>query len=38
MEGRTLRVQQLGDNYLMIDLKGIKLDPVDAIVQLEVVK
>jgi alpha-L-fucosidase len=38
MEGHSLRVQQLGDNYIMIDLKGITLDTVDAIVQLEVVK
>jgi alpha-L-fucosidase len=38
MEGRTLRLQMLEDNYIMIDLKEIPLDPVDAIIQLEVIK
>jgi alpha-L-fucosidase len=38
MEGQKLRVQVLGDSYIMIDLKGIPLDPVDAIIQLEVIK
>src|SRR5450432_3828802 len=38
IEGRLLRVQQLDDNYILIDLKGIPLDPVDAIIQLEVIK
>jgi len=38
MEGQKLRVQVLGDSYIMIDLKGIPLDPVDAVIQLEVVK
>ncbi len=35
MSGKPLRIQQLADDYLMIDLKGLNLDPVDAIVQLE---
>src|SRR5450432_3788217 len=38
MDGKTLRVQKLEDSYVMIDLKGIPLDPVDAIVQLVVIK
>lgn len=38
MSGKKLRIQELADNYLMIDLKGLNLDPVDAIVQLEVQK
>ncbi len=38
LEGRRLQVQPLADNYIMINLKGIPLDPVDAIVQLEVIK
>ena len=38
MEGKELRFQRLADDYLMIDLKGFSLDPVDAIVQLEVQK
>jgi alpha-L-fucosidase len=38
MEGKALRVKMLEDNYIMIDLKGIMLDPVDAIIQLEVIK
>lgn len=38
MDGKTLRVQKLEDSYVMIDLKGIPLDPVDAIVQLAVIK
>ena len=38
MDGRKLQVQLLSDNYIMIDLKGMTLDPVDAIVQLDVVK
>ncbi len=37
MDGHALRMQSLGDNYMMIDLKGIQLDPVDAIIQLEVI-
>lgn len=36
--GRKLQVQNLADNYIMINLKGIPMDPVDAIVQLEVNK
>jgi alpha-L-fucosidase len=36
--GSPLRVQVLGDNYIMIDLKGIPLDTVDAIIKLEVNK
>jgi len=38
MDGKTLRVQTLEDSYVMIDLKGTLLDPVDAIIQLTVVK
>jgi alpha-L-fucosidase len=38
MDGKTLRMQKLEDSYVMIDLKGIPLDPVDAIVQLVVIK
>ena len=38
MDGKGLRVQKLEDSYVMIDLKGIPLDPVDAIVQLVVIK
>ncbi len=38
MGGRALKVQTLEDGYIMINLKGIPLDPVDAIVQLEVIK
>lgn len=38
MEGRSLPVKQLDDNYIGIDLRNIHLDPVDAIIQLEVVK
>lgn len=38
MGGHTLRVQVLEDHYIMINLKGIPMDPVDAIVQLEVIK
>jgi alpha-L-fucosidase len=38
MDGKSLRVQVVGDNYIMIDLKGIPLDPVDAIIKLEAIK
>jgi alpha-L-fucosidase len=38
MNGQLLQVKVLGDNYIMIDLKGILLDPVDAIIKLEVDK
>jgi alpha-L-fucosidase len=38
MDGKSLRVQVVGDNYIMIDLKGIPLDPVDAIINLEAIK
>jgi alpha-L-fucosidase len=38
MEGRTLNVLTLADNYIMIDLKGASLDPIDAIIQLDVIK
>jgi alpha-L-fucosidase len=38
MDGHILKTQSLGENYAMIDLKGIQLDPVDAIIQLEVTK
>jgi alpha-L-fucosidase len=33
-----LNVQTLSDNYIMIDLKNVPLDPVDTIVELEVIK
>jgi alpha-L-fucosidase len=33
-----LNVQTLPDNYIMIDLKNVPLDPVDTIVELEVIK
>jgi alpha-L-fucosidase len=38
MGGHKLFVQSLADNYIMIDLKNIPLDPVDTIVELEVIK
>jgi alpha-L-fucosidase len=38
LNGNLMKVQSLGDNYIMIDLKGIPMDPVDAIVKLEVIK
>jgi alpha-L-fucosidase len=38
MGGSPLSVQVLGENYIMIDLKGIPMDPVDAIIKLEVIK
>ncbi|HVU84644.1 MAG TPA: alpha-L-fucosidase, partial [Puia sp.] len=38
MSGKLLHIQQLADDYLMIDLKGLNMDPVDAIVQLDVQK
>lgn len=38
MAGHILKVEALDDSYIMINLKGIPLDPVDAIVQLEVIK
>jgi alpha-L-fucosidase len=38
LAGHALKVRALEDNYIMINLKGITLDPVDAIVQIEVMK
>ncbi len=38
MGGKTLKTQKLDGGYLMIDLKGVELDPVDAIVTLDVIK
>ena len=38
MGDHKLNVQALADNYIMIDLKNISLDPVDSIVELEVIK
>ncbi len=38
IEGHLIPVKQLDDNYVGIDLRNIHLDPVDAIIQLEVVK
>jgi alpha-L-fucosidase len=36
--GETLAFQALPDHYLMIDMKSVKPDPVDTIVELEVIK
>jgi alpha-L-fucosidase len=36
--GKGLRFKQLEDNYIMIDLRGIALDPVDTIIQLDIKK
>jgi alpha-L-fucosidase len=36
--GQPLSFQMITDSYMMIDLKGISLDPVDAIIQLDVKK
>ena len=36
--GQALRIQALGDHYMMIDLKGIIPDPVDIIIELDVIK
>jgi alpha-L-fucosidase len=33
-----LKMQTLADNYVMIDLKSIKADPIDTVVELEVAK
>src|ERR1700712_1178888 len=38
MEGHLLPVKQLDGNYIGIDLRNVALDPVDAIIQLEVTK
>jgi alpha-L-fucosidase len=38
MAGHPLKVDTLEDNYVMINLKGVHMDPVDAIIQLEVIK
>jgi alpha-L-fucosidase len=38
MGGRNLKVQALADNYVMIDLRGVDLDPVDAIIEVDVAK
>jgi hypothetical protein len=38
MEGHSLPVKQLDDQYIGIDLRNVPIDPVDAIIQLEVVK
>jgi alpha-L-fucosidase len=38
MGDQKLNVQALADNYIMIDLKNISLDPVDSIIELEVIK
>jgi alpha-L-fucosidase len=37
-EGHKLPIKEIEDHYIMIDLKGITLDPVDAIVELDVKK
>ncbi len=38
MSGKELRIQRLADDYLMIDLKGLNIDPVDAIIRLDVAR
>jgi alpha-L-fucosidase len=38
MGDHKLNVQVLAENYIMLDLKNIPLDPVDTIVELEVIK
>ena len=38
IEGRLLPFKQLEDEYISFDFKGISLDPVDAIIQLELAK
>jgi alpha-L-fucosidase len=38
IEGRKVKVQALADQYIMIDLKGVVMDPVDTIIQLDVIK
>ena len=35
---QKLKVQSLADHYIMIDMKGISLDPIDTIIDLEVIK
>ena len=35
---QKLKVQSLADQYIMIDMKGIALDPIDTIIDLEVIK
>jgi alpha-L-fucosidase len=37
-EGRPLSFQMISQDYLMIDLKGIQLDPVDQIIRLDIKK
>jgi alpha-L-fucosidase len=37
-EGRPLSFQMVSQDYLMIDLKGIDLDPVDQIIRLDIKK
>jgi alpha-L-fucosidase len=36
--GNSLNIQALPDGYLMIDLKQVKFDPIDTVIELEVVK
>ena len=36
--GKNLGMQSLADNYIMIDLKELQPDPIDTILELEVVK
>ena len=36
--GEILPFQTLPDHYLMIDMKGVKADPIDTIIELEVAK
>lgn len=35
---QKLKVQLLADHYIMIDMKGVSLDPIDTIIDLEVTK
>jgi alpha-L-fucosidase len=37
-QANTLPFQELTDHYVMIDLKKIQLDPIDTVVELEVIK
>jgi alpha-L-fucosidase len=36
--GKNLNIQSLADNYVMIDLKEVQPDPIDTILELDVIK
>ena len=38
MGGKILKTQKIDGGYLAIDLKGVDLDPVDAIIALDVIR